>query len=519
MSQHRGLFVCRSRLMVDTRFHLSAAPLRLPALLEAVGQAMAVDDERIAVLTIAGASELDTAGPERHRPRGQQGLRRRAAADRRGRGHCRPRRLREYVPATAIPIVAERPHELFADLLGHLYPADTRASVKAMVDGTYIAPRIEEGALVGENVVLGPGVEIGSGTLHRAQQRHRPRRRHRPRQHDRPQLLHRMRLCRQQRRPPCRRPDRYRGLRLARFRPDPTRKIPQLGRVILQDGVEVGANSTIDRGALGDTVIGEGTKIDNLVQIGHNCRIGRYCLIAGMAGLAGSTVLGDGVLVGAGAGTAGHITIGAGSVVYARAGVTKRLAARLEDHRRSGAGRAGLLAGARCVAAAEQRGATVMDDVAEKPAAGRTAQHARHRRHPRRAAAPLSVPDDRPDHRDRRRRHAPSASRTSRSTSRSSRAISRATRCSRASSSSRAWRRPPAPSSSRMTSAAGGKKIVLMLTIDKAKFRKPAHPGDRLEYHIRKIHRRRTVGRYEARAMVDGQLIAEAEIGAMIVGG
>ena len=67
--------------------------------------------------------------------------------------------------------------------------------------------------------------------------------------------------------------------------------------------------------------------------------------------------------------------------------------------------------------------------------------------------------------------------------------------------------------------AAGGKKVVLMLTIDKAKFRKPAHPGDRLEYHIRKIHRRRSVGRYEARAMVDGQLIAEAEIGAMIVGG
>ena len=67
--------------------------------------------------------------------------------------------------------------------------------------------------------------------------------------------------------------------------------------------------------------------------------------------------------------------------------------------------------------------------------------------------------------------------------------------------------------------AAGGKKVVLMLTIDKAKFRKPAHPGDRLEYHIRKIQRRRSVGRYEARAMVDGQLIAEAEIGAMIVGG
>ena len=64
----------------------------------------------------------------------------------------------------------------------------------------------------------------------------------------------------------------------------------------------------------------------------------------------------------------------------------------------------------------------------------------------------------------------------------------------------------------------GGKKVVLLITIDKAKFRKPAHPGDRLEYHIRKIHRRRTVGRYEARAIVDGTVVAEAEVGAMIVG-
>jgi len=63
-----------------------------------------------------------------------------------------------------------------------------------------------------------------------------------------------------------------------------------------------------------------------------------------------------------------------------------------------------------------------------------------------------------------------------------------------------------------------GRKIVLLITIDKAKFRKPAHPGDRLEYHIRKIQRRRTVGRYEARAVVDGVTVAEAEIGAMIVG-
>jgi UDP-3-O-[3-hydroxymyristoyl] glucosamine N-acyltransferase len=70
-------------------------------------------------------------------------------------------------------------------------------------------------------------------------------------------------------------------------------------------------------------VIGEGTKIDNLVQVGHNCNIGRNCLIAGQVGLSGSTTIGDSVMIGGGAGTAGHLTIGSGSVIYARSGVTK----------------------------------------------------------------------------------------------------------------------------------------------------------------------------------------------------
>jgi UDP-3-O-[3-hydroxymyristoyl] glucosamine N-acyltransferase len=87
-------------------------------------------------------------------------------------------------------------------------------------------------------------------------------------------------------------------------------KIPQLGRVIIQDRVEVGANTTIDRGALGDTVIGEGTKIDNLVQIGHNSVTGRHCVIAGQAGISGSAVLGDFVIVGGKCGIADHVTIG-----------------------------------------------------------------------------------------------------------------------------------------------------------------------------------------------------------------
>ncbi len=97
--------------------------------------------------------------------------------------------------------------------------------------------------------------------------------------------------------------------------------VPQLGRVILQDGVTVGANTCIDRGAFDDTVIGENTKIDNLVMIGHNCVIGRNCLIAGHAGISGSVTVGDGVIFGGKAGIGDHIRIGEGARVAAGAGV------------------------------------------------------------------------------------------------------------------------------------------------------------------------------------------------------
>jgi UDP-3-O-[3-hydroxymyristoyl] glucosamine N-acyltransferase len=97
--------------------------------------------------------------------------------------------------------------------------------------------------------------------------------------------------------------------------------VPQLGRVILQDGVTVGANTCIDRGAFDDTVIGENTKIDNLVMIAHNCVIGRNCLIAGHAGISGSVVVGDGVIFGGKAGVGDHIKIGDGARVAAGAGV------------------------------------------------------------------------------------------------------------------------------------------------------------------------------------------------------
>lgn len=112
------------------------------------------------------------------------------------------------------------------------------------------------------------------------------------------------------------------------FAPDPEApvKVPQLGRVIVGDDVEIGANATIDRGAGPDTVIGAGTMIDNLVQIGHNVQIGRGCVIVAQVGISGSTKVGDYVMIGGQAGFAGHLTIAAGAKIGAQAGVMRDVA-------------------------------------------------------------------------------------------------------------------------------------------------------------------------------------------------
>jgi UDP-3-O-[3-hydroxymyristoyl] glucosamine N-acyltransferase len=104
-------------------------------------------------------------------------------------------------------------------------------------------------------------------------------------------------------------------------------KIPQVGDVVIEDDVEIGSNSCVDRGALGTTKIMSGTKVDNLVQIGHNVEIGRNCIIVAQSGVAGSSRLESGVTVAAQAGIAGHITIGEGALVYGQSGVAQNVSA------------------------------------------------------------------------------------------------------------------------------------------------------------------------------------------------
>ena len=101
--------------------------------------------------------------------------------------------------------------------------------------------------------------------------------------------------------------------------------VPQLGMVILEDDVEVGANTTIDRGSLRDTVIGAGTRLDNLVQVAHNVRIGRYCAVAALVGISGSAEIGDFVVVGGQVGVADHVRVGTKAQIGAQSGVMSDL--------------------------------------------------------------------------------------------------------------------------------------------------------------------------------------------------
>ena len=128
--------------------------------------------------------------------------------------------------------------------------------------------------------------------------------------------------------------------------------VPQLGRVVLEDDVEIGANTTIDRGSLHDTRIGAGSRLDNLVQIGHNVRLGRGCVIVSQVGISGSTILEDHVMVGGQAGLTGHLRIGRRARIGAQAGVMSDVPAGRRCGRQPGAAGARILPPRRRAAAA-----------------------------------------------------------------------------------------------------------------------------------------------------------------------
>lgn len=204
-------------------------------------------------------------------------------------------------------LITPQPYRAYALAAQAFYPQDNGCGDETVIeDGAIVKPGaslgkgtlIEAGAVIGENVVIGDYCRVGPNAVvsHAVIGNH-------------------VRL--------------YPGVKVGQdgfgFAIDPSGfvKVPQLGRVIIQDHVEIGANTTIDRGAGPDTVIGAGTWIDNLVQIGHNVKMGRCCVIVSQVGISGSTILGDFVMMGGQSGVAGHLEIGSGAKIGAQSGVMK----------------------------------------------------------------------------------------------------------------------------------------------------------------------------------------------------
>jgi len=235
-------------------------------------------------------------------------------------------RFAKDVPPHVVALRTGGPYRAFVAVARALFPTAQRPSSLFAATGVgagatvHATARLERDVTIDPGVVVGPGAEIGSGTVIAANAVIGPGVRvgRNCAIGAGATLMHALIGDRVIIHPGCRigqdgfgfLPDRKGAL-----------KIPQTRRVIIQDDVEIGANTTIDRGASRDTVIGEGTKIDNLVQIGHNCSIGRHCFIVSQTGISGSVEVGDYAMLGGQVGIADHLTIGSGAKLGARSGV------------------------------------------------------------------------------------------------------------------------------------------------------------------------------------------------------
>lgn len=235
-------------------------------------------------------------------------------------------RFRDGAPPALCLLVSEAPFKAFVAIAQRLFPAALRpSSLFASTEfarGAFIHPtaRLESGVTVDPGAVIGAGAEIGSGTVVGAGAVIGPQVRIGRDCAIGPgvTLTHALVGDRVTLHPGARIGQDGFGYVMGAQGHD---KVPQVGRVIVQNEVEIGANTTIDRGGLKDTTIGEGTKIDNLVQIGHNCSIGRHCVIVSQTGISGSVQVGDYVAFGGKAGIADHLTIGEGAKIGASSGL------------------------------------------------------------------------------------------------------------------------------------------------------------------------------------------------------
>jgi len=300
--------------MRDTRFFPAPDPLRLAEIAELVGARLVRGDPD---LVIGGAAPLESAGAGDlsflENPKYVKHL----ATTRASACFCQPRYV-DRVPADVAVLEADSPYRAYSRYLERAYPAALRplpafgeSGLSGIVhpdavleEGVLVEPGavvgaraeigrgtvIASGAVVGEGVAIGRDCSIGPNAVVRhALVGNRV-------------ILHSGVAIGQD------------GFGFA-MGAGGHMKVPQVGRVIIQDDVEIGAGTTIDRGANRDTLIGEGTKIDNQVQIGHNVVVGRHCVLVAKVGISGSTVLEDYVVMGGASGAVGHIRIGRGAQI------------------------------------------------------------------------------------------------------------------------------------------------------------------------------------------------------------
>ncbi len=308
--------------MTDPRFFAAVGPLTLGELAERTGAEIASGCDRD--LRLDDVAPLETAGPHDVSFLDNRKYIEIFARSRAGAAFVHPE-IAARAPSGVALLLSRQPYKAYALAAEAFHPpAALRPGIaaSAIIDpsarlgaGCEIAAhvvigaeatigrdsRIDANCVIGERVVIGESARIGANVS----------------------LSH------------CLIGDRVRILPGARigqegfgFAPDPGGhvRVPQLGRVVIGDDVEIGANTTIDRGAGLDTMIGDGTVIDNLVQIGHNVVIGRCCVIVAQVGISGSTKLDDFVMIGGQGGLAGHLTLGKGARVAAHSGVFRDIA-------------------------------------------------------------------------------------------------------------------------------------------------------------------------------------------------
>ena len=305
--------------MPDPRFFAVAGPFTLAEIAEAAGAHLAAGADP--AMTLSDVAPLGQAGPEHLSFLDNRKYVEAFAACRAG-ACIAPAALADRAPVDVAILTSEAPYKSYAlaAALFHPLPAPVpEVHATAVVDaaatvgdgcrieaGAVIAAGAQIGArcLIGANVTIGPAVEIGTDTRIGAGA----------------SLSH------------ClvgSRVSIFPGVRIGQegfgFAVDKSGhvRVPQLGRVLIEDDVEIGANTTVDRGAGPDTVIGQGCRIDNLVQIAHNVRIGRGTMIAAQAGVAGSATIGDFVLIGGQVGVLGHLTVGDGVRLVGQSGIIR----------------------------------------------------------------------------------------------------------------------------------------------------------------------------------------------------